>query len=44
MAVMQATTATTLTSLSDRKQAAGKNIKWKWKLAEPTPMPLRGKL
>jgi hypothetical protein len=44
MAVIQATTATTLNPSPDRKQAAGKNIKWKWKLAEPTPMPLRGKL
>src|SRR5580692_2112478 len=41
MATTQATTATTLNSSPERKQAAGRNTKWKWKLAEPMPTPLR---
>jgi hypothetical protein len=41
MAAIQATTATTLNSSPERKKAAGRNTKWKWKLAEPTPTPLR---
>ena len=40
MAVIQATTATTLNPSASRKEAAGKNIKWKGKLAEPLPTPL----
>src|SRR5258705_3722838 len=41
MAAIQATTATTLNLSPDRKQAAGRDTKWKRKLAEPTPTPLR---
>ena len=41
MAATQATTATTLNHSPDRKQAAGRDTKWKWKLGEPTPTPLR---
>lgn len=44
MAVIQATTATTLNRSPGRKQAAGKNTKMKLKLAEPPLTPLRGKL
>jgi hypothetical protein len=40
MAVIQATTATTLNPLASRKEAAGKNTKWRGKLAEPLPTPL----
>jgi hypothetical protein len=39
MAATQATTATTLNPSPDRKQAAGRNTKWK--LGGPTPTPLR---
>src|SRR5271155_5192259 len=39
MAATQATTTTTLNPSPDRKQAAGRNTKWK--LGEPTPTPLR---
>jgi hypothetical protein len=35
MAVIQATTATTLNPSPDRKEAAGKNIKWNRKLPAP---------
>jgi hypothetical protein len=40
MAVIQATTATTLNPSPHRKEAAGKNTKWNGKLPEPPPMPL----
>ncbi len=43
MAVIQATTATTATTLNpspDRKEAVGKNTKWNGKLSEPPPTPL----
>jgi hypothetical protein len=41
MAVIQATTATTLNPSPDKKGAVGKNTKWNWKLPEPPPTPLR---
>ena len=40
MAVIQATTATTLNPSPDRKEAVGKNTKWNEKLSEPPPAPL----
>jgi hypothetical protein len=42
MAVIQAITATTLNPSPDRKEAAGKNIKWKRKFRGALRAPLRG--